>query len=128
MLRNPFTVDPRINKVRNPFEGTGHYRPIVLHEGTLRVDHPFERSVRKRSEKKFYWHWIWFWVRIRGAQRGKQERECSKIRLPLTKKISSRKCYCEEIFEHRFVLDLICTKEGKMKEIVRLGDGSFLLF
>lgn len=53
--------------------------------------------------------------------------ECSKIRLPLTKKISSRKCYCGKIFEHRFVLDLMCTKGGKMKEIVRLGDGSFLL-
>lgn len=49
MLRNPFTVDPRINKVRNPFEGTGHYRPIVLHEGTLRVDHPFG-SRKKREE------------------------------------------------------------------------------
>lgn len=93
----------------------------------LRVDHPFERSVRGRSEKKLYWHWISFWVYIRRTQRRKQERECSKIRLPLTKKISSRKCYCGEIFEHRFVLDLMCTKGGKMKKIVTLDDGSFLL-
>lgn len=54
MLRNPFTVDPRINKVRNPFEGTGHYRPIVLHEGTPTCRPPpsnvrFEKEARRSS-------------------------------------------------------------------------------
>lgn len=52
MLRNPFTVDPRINKVRNLFEGTGHYRPIVLHEGTPTCRPPLRTfgSRKKREE------------------------------------------------------------------------------
>lgn len=52
MLRNPFTVDPRINKVRNPFEGTGHYRPIVLHAGTPTSRPPLRTfGSRKKRER-----------------------------------------------------------------------------
>ena len=77
-------------------------RPLSTNRFTRRYTYvsttPSNVRFEKEARKKLYWHWISFWVCIRGAQRGKQEREYSKIRLSLTKKISSRKCYCGEIF------------------------------
>lgn len=123
--RNSSTFDPRSSKQTQEFLGENwpssinHFRRGHTY-GLTTLNVSFEEEVRSGEGLLT----LGIVPRIHRVKRKTGGRECTKIRLPLTKKIFPRRCYCK-IFERTFESCIDWKKKERSEETTNVIDFFF---